>query len=217
MAMFGNRSNALPKGTVDDLLRKVPIGGNPVQQFSAAQAPQPYAMNMAPVTNPEASYASEKMPVWKAALGGLFDSIQQQTGGQATFIPNLLRQQDQRRQQQLSDMLYQRKREDDWTDFQRERSANYEDQLGLIAAKSNSREPTELEQKVDYYNRIGRPDLARAIQENTADPIVNIPLPGGRVYMGPRSGLADIPKGGDPTSNGVPLRPVGKLTPFGGR
>jgi hypothetical protein len=54
--------------------------------------PMPGPMT-APVKAP-----SDKMPLWKAALGGLFDSIAQQTGGQATFIPTMLARQQEDRQ-----------------------------------------------------------------------------------------------------------------------
>lgn len=60
--------------------------------------------------------------------------------------------------------------------------------------------------------RPGTPQWTRANQarlQNYTDPTINVPLPGGRVYVGPRSQLPTYAGGGDPTSTA----PVGGAQP----
>lgn len=62
----------------------------------------------------------------------------------------------------------------------------------------------------------GTPEWTQANQarlQNYTDPTVNIPLPGGRVYVGPRSGIAAATEGGDPTSMGSGAAPPATLPP----
>lgn len=48
------------------------------------------------------------------------------------------------------------------------------------------------------------PEWAAAMvrrRDNMLDPMASVPLPGGQVYLGPRSGLANVLGGGDPASS----------------
>jgi hypothetical protein len=60
----------------------------------------------------------------------------------------------------------------------------------------------------------GTPAWQAAMVKRTAnmlDPMASVPLPGGQVYLGPRSGLAEIMGGGDPASTvpgGAPPPPT---------
>lgn len=69
----------------------------------------------------------------------------------------------------------------------------------------------------------GTPQWVEAMvkrRDNFLDPMTSVPLPGGQVYLGPRSGLSAVMGGGDPASGGggmaPPTAPVGKLTPIDG-
>lgn len=89
MAMFGGNKRSpfepAPPFQIDGI-------GGPMNIPSQTEIP--------PMARPITREDQGKMPVWKAALGGLFDSIAQQTGGQATFIPAMLQQRQQEQEQQ---------------------------------------------------------------------------------------------------------------------
>lgn len=93
--MFAARTT-LPKNVVDDLFKKVPLAGTVPSVGDGLPGAAPF---QPPLTvNPEASFGAREpaqLPAWKIGLGALFDSIQQQTGGQATFMPTVLQQRQQ--------------------------------------------------------------------------------------------------------------------------
>jgi hypothetical protein len=83
--------------------------------------------------------------------------------------------------------------------------------------------PGEFEQRLMASGvQQGTPQWVAANQaavQNVTDPIVNIPLPGGRVYVGPRSGIMAATGGGDPSSTAGASAPPATLPPdfdFGG-
>lgn len=70
---------------------------------------------------------------------------------------------------------------------------------------------------VNDYNFILQnegPEAAKQYLQGRYDPVVNVPLGNGSMYIGPRSGMDAALRGGAP--QGVPDRPIGKLTPITG-
>ena len=72
---------------------------------------------------------------------------------------------------------------------------------------------------VNDYNFIlqqSGPEAANQYLQGRYDPIVNMPLPDGRMYVGPRSQAPGTIGGMNGGGGQSPMKPVGKLTPIGG-
>lgn len=201
MAMFGGRVPSytapgnLPRDFSSDLLRAVPIAQNNILPGDQPSVPQmPSLPGSAPgATQPQIS----DMPLWKVALGGLFDSIQNQTGGQGTFIPSLLQQQAFARQQAQR----QQQRSEDFEDWRKQYDYQISHQKELT--------PNEFDRRLAAAGILpGTPDYIRLNKEkaeNDANPPRLVTMPDGSMrWVG---GAASTP----------PTAPVGKLTPIGGR
>lgn len=93
---------------------------------------------------------------------------------------------------------------------QMQREQEYADWVRKEQYKAANPGPVNNDTVADYefYKQQLGPEAARRYLENQTDPIVNIPLPGGQVYMGPRSKA--------PGSSQLPTAPVGRLTPLAG-
>lgn len=63
-----------------------------------------------------------------------------------------------------------------------------------------NRDPTNTEQVADYIERTEGPEAAKLYRQSIFDPLATVPLPGGRTYVGPRSGLGSL--GGGKTGEG---------------
>lgn len=194
MAMFGNRKaytapGNLPTDFSADLLRAVPIASvMPGDQPSYPMPSLPGSMGGADsIATPQA------MPAWKAALGGFLDSIQNQTGGQGMFVPNLLQQQAMERQ----NAQRQQRREEDFTDWQRQYDYQIANQKDLT--------PNEFDRRLAAAGILpGSPEyirLNREKAENDANPPRWVQFPDGSMRQ---------------MGGAVPSSPVGKLTPIGG-
>lgn len=211
MAMFGNR---FTPDKVDELFGKVPLATGLPPDANG------WAMSAAPIQGPTpdmAAIAASASPLKKpsffgqggagqAILGGLFDSILSQTGGQPVFMPSLLQQRNLAQQEKLR----QTQRAEKWDDWQRE----YD--YGIAHPKASNNDTV-----ADYLFRVKTlgQEAADDWLRRGGDPFITANLPNGVFYAGPQSGLATAMQGGgDPASSGgVPQRPVGKLTPIGGR
>lgn len=135
----------------------------------------------------------------KHIAGAIGDVLLQQAGMQPMFSPAM----QQRRAMEQSEAQWSRRRQaenEDWTQRQEWQRANPDPSPMLrdIAAW----QAMTPEQRVAY----------EAMQKaKEGDPLVNMSLPNGQFYSGPRSGLATALGGGT-----VPAAPVGRLTPIDG-
>ena len=66
-------------------------------------------------------------------------------------------------------------------------------------------QPSEFERALEFSGiQRGTPEWSERMQQrvtNMLDPVVNVPLPGGGVFLGPRSELQSVLGGGDPASS----------------
>ena len=80
-------------------------------------------------------------------------------------------------------------------------------------------DPSTFQKEYEFILRTEGKEAADLFMQGKTDPVVNMPLPGGRVFVGPRSGITGLggganaeleSKGGDPASSGAGgrVRPV---------
>lgn len=187
LGFFGQRRNPLfPDYTQIDPQQAPQAGGGGAAfpPLNVQQDAPDLNQNMPQVIAPEAAKKpgafSQGGKAWQI-LGILGDGMQTWGGGHATYTPAMLDLQQQTAREKAQLDAYSRKREDDWTDFQRQR--DYE-----VAHPK----PVNNDTSNDYAfiaEKLG-PDAANQYLRNQGDPMVTIPLPNGQVYSGPRSGLA---------------------------
>lgn len=189
--MFGNPMGAsgsrLRGGDIRDELERGVLG--PIH-FPRVVMPQfdlpPAEAAPSPTIQPQRSGANRIIGIIGDALAG--------AAGQPGMYAqnNYARQREERRRAEI-EAQYERQRSDSWADFVRK--AEYE--------RANPK-PVNNDTVADYNfiaSQLG-PEEANQYLRNRADPIVNIPLPGGDVYIGPRSGMGTL--GGGASSAPAP-------------
>lgn len=159
---------------------------------SFEQAFKPYATN--PDQGGKPGAFSQGGKAWQI-LGIIGDGLQTAGGGQATFTPALLDLQQRTDQERRQLAAYSRKREDDWTDFQRQH--DYE---------VTHPKPINNDTVNDYNFIAGKlgPDVANQYLRNLGDPTVTVPMGENRFYSGPRSGMGAALGGGGASASQMP-------------
>lgn len=145
---------------------------------------------------------------WGKLIGVLGDSLSIAGGGQAQFVPNMIDQRNRQQAQQYAEQTYQRRRGDEWTDWEKQQQWQRDN--------PKPKDPTNYEQILDAAGIQGaeRVNLLRMKAQNEAQGVpmaVDITNPDGSVgrqYIRPGS------LGGG--AQAAPAAPVGKLTPYGG-
>lgn len=162
--------------------------------------------NMPPVLAPDAKPSAwgQGGKAWQI-LGVIGDALATAGGGQPIYLPQVLDLQQRTDAERRQLAMYKQKREDEWTDFQREH------QWQIDHPKPVNNDTTN-----DYAfiaEKLG-PEVANQYLRNLGDPMTTVPLGNGQFYSGPRSGLGDaLGRTGQSLT-----QPVGKLTiiPGGG-
>lgn len=107
------------------------------------------------------------------------------------------------------------------------RGAEWQDWVAKQQYEAANPKPVNNDTINDYNFYAGKfgTEYADKYLKDKNDPVVSIPLPGGQSYVGPRSQLEAVLKGGGQASGvtpggapsaSLPAKPVGKLTPIGG-
>lgn len=120
-------------------------------------------------------------------LGGIGDALSTWGGGQPVYA--------QAQQHKRAEELYGRRQADEqrqWMSRELWKRANPE------PVKNDTANDFE------YIKSILGEEAAKQYLQGKADPVVNIPLPGGDVYMGPRSGISSIGGGGPTPAKSAP-------------
>lgn len=136
-------------------------------------------------------------------LGELGDLLLAYTGNPIGMAG--LQAKSQKSAAEQAEAMYARRRADENADWQSR--ADYE---------RDNPKPVNNDTVADYNFILQNQGKAAAdlYLKSRYDPIVNIPLPGGDAYVGPRSGMGGWGQG--QAAPQMPVRPKGKLTPYNG-
>ena len=178
--------------------------GKPIDQLdiSLLQNPDPFgfggrpdfSMNIAPTQ--QAPQAASKPKVGIAEiLGGLGDVISAASGGQPSFLPQRQAQLEQQRMLQQRAQMAQDARNADWEDWVRQKQWERDNPAPINNDTVND---------YNFYKDLFGEEYARQYLKNKNDPVVSIPLPGGQSFVGPRSRLDAVAKGGGQFSGVTP-------------
>lgn len=129
--------------------------------------------------------------------GSLGDALARNAGMGTPFMDAM----QQRQRAEYEDELYQRRSAQDWAKFVRQH--DYERENPKAPA------PNDTERDYQFILQTAGKENADLWLKNRYDPVVNIPLPGGDIYLGPRSGMGAV--GGQ-----TKTKPTGRLRPYGG-
>ena len=177
--------------------------GKPTDQLDLSIAPGTGLPEMTPAMFAPQQPAPQAQPkgngVWDW-IGALGDVLQASGGGQATYLPMRMQQQAEARK---------------LAQAQQQRQAEREDWLWKAQWERDNPKPTSNDTANDFEYIKGILGESAALQwlQNKTDPIVSVPVPGG-TYMGPRSGMGAVAKGGDDKpsiGNGAPQAAVDYL------
>lgn len=134
--------------------------------------------------------------------GALGDALAQMAGGNQVFLPSLAVERQRAADAEAADAQWTRRRQaenEDWTQRQQWQQAHPD--------------PSPMMRDVAAWQAM-TPDQRAAYEAmqkaKEGDPLVNVSLPNGQFYSGPRSGLASALQGQ------APAAPVGRLTPIEG-
>lgn len=117
------------------------------------------------------------------ALGAIGDAFAQRSGGQAVVAPMLLKGFSDQREAKQAAQAAMAKHEQDRADF-------------LWEQQHKAPAPNDTERDLELIRQRYGQAAADQWMQNRIDPIVNIPLPGGATYMGPRSQMPGALGGG---------------------
>lgn len=132
---------------------------------------------------------------WRDVLGVISEGLAGAAGnGPGVYMQSKMRDKEMQRQ----DSLYQRQRADQMVDWRAKQEW-----------ERNNPKPVNNDTSADfeYISGILGREAATQWLKNKTDPVVSIPVPGG-TYLGPRSGLGSVTKGGGQSSGGPAIGAV---------
>jgi hypothetical protein len=139
-------------------------------------------------------------------LGVLADALAGAAGRPGPYAAML----DQQHQLDQEDQRYERHKTDSFDLWRQEQDYQREHQQPDITPFGR--------ELIESGLQPGTPEYTKRMSDHlnaVDDPIVTVPLPGNRIYSGPRSGLATALSSGSAAL--PPTAPVGPLTPIGGQ
>lgn len=136
---------------------------------------------------------------WAEKLGAIGSILRQAGGQQDDGFDQFQAIKQARIQQALQQQQYQQRRADENGDW----LARQQWELAHPKPVSN-----DTANDVALYDSLLGPGKGKQFLENQLDPIVNIPLPGGRVYVGPRSGIGAMTGGAASSPAAQPQGPA---------
>jgi len=174
--------------------------------FGAPMMQDRSADGMSPVARDAVVPTYKKPSTAKLIIGTIGDTLSQIGGGKGTFLPALQEQQKYAQQAALQSQLYQTKRADEYTDW--ERKQQYE-AAHPKAATDDAFTATLRNAGIDPASPQGRTLYMQRAQTlaSPAPNFVSDGAGGGRWVQPPAPGMM---------GGAAPQAPVGKLTPLGG-
>ena len=184
------------------LLSGFPSG---MQQMQPVEAPMPAMGNPMAQMGGNMDAMSDAMAPKKPGinwLGVLADTLAGAAGQPGPYAAQMQRKRDM----EYAAQQQEQQREAGFTDWQRKQEWERDNPAPINNDTVND---------YQFILQTAGPQAAQKFLEGRYDPIVNVQLPGGSIYSGPRSGLESA-LGNAQGGGQSPLKPVGKLTPIAG-